>query len=157
TIPKGRAKNNVEHIVPLSPQAQAIIRAAPRLDGSPLVFPGQSGPFNGFGHAKAILDLRSGVKDWRLHDLRRTMAPGLQKLGIRLEVTEAALNHVSGSRAGILGVYQLHDWADEKVAALAAWGAQVETIVEGRTAADNVTATPAERIDGRSRQKTHFR
>ena len=104
-------------------QAQAILRAAPRLerddDGEPeLVFPGQRGPFNGFGKAKAALDKASGVKDWRLHDLRRTMATGLQKLGVRLEVTEAVLNHVSGSRAGIVGVYQRHAWAEEKRAAL---------------------------------------
>jgi hypothetical protein len=39
-----------------------------------------------------------------IHDLRRTVAIGLQRLGIRLEVTEAVLNHVSGSRAGIAGV-----------------------------------------------------
>jgi hypothetical protein len=67
------------------------------------------------------------------------MATGLQGLGVRLEVTEAILNHVSGSRAGIVGIYQRHEWAVEKRAALAAWGAHVEAIVEGRAAADNVT------------------
>ncbi len=81
------------------------------------------------------MDKASGVKDWRLHDLRRTMATGLQRLGVRLEVTEAVLNHVSGSRAGIVGVYQRHEWADEKRAALNAWGAHVAAIVEGREAA----------------------
>ena len=103
-----------------------------------LVFPGRRGPFNGFSKAKAALDEASGVKDWRLHDLRRTMATGLQKLGVRLEVTEAVLNHVSGSRAGIVGVYQRHDWADEKRAALNAWGAHVAAIVEGRAPQANV-------------------
>jgi hypothetical protein len=49
-----------------------------------------------------------------LHDLRRTVATGLQKLGVRLEVTEQVLNHVSGSRAGIVGVCQRHDFAAEK-------------------------------------------
>ena len=52
-----------------------------------------------------------------MHDLRRTVATGLQRLGIRLEVTEAVLNHISGTRAGIAGVYQRHDWATEKRAA----------------------------------------
>ena len=46
--------------------------------------------------------------------MRRTVATGLQRLGVRLEVTEAVLNHISGSRAGIAGVYQRHDWAAEK-------------------------------------------
>ena len=60
-----------------------------------------------------------------LHDLRRTVATGLQRLGVRLEVTEAVLNHISGSRGGIACVYQRHDWANEKRAALDAWAAHV--------------------------------
>ena len=59
---------------------------------------------------------------WNVHDLRRTVATGLQRLGVRLEVTEAVLNHISGSRGGIAGVYQRHDWAAEKRAALDFWG-----------------------------------
>lgn len=59
---------------------------------------------------------------WTLHDLRRTVATGLQRQGVRLEVTEAVLNHVSGSRGGIVGVYQRHAWAEEKRGALEAWG-----------------------------------
>ncbi len=105
-----------------------------------LVFPGLRGllrqaqdrPFNGFSKAKAALDKHSGVTNWRLHDLRRTAATGLQRLGVRLEVTEQILNHVSGSRAGIIGVYQRHDFASEKRAALEAWGAHVMRIAEGR-------------------------
>ena len=140
TIPGVRTKNGVAHIVPLSPQARAILRVCPQLDESALVFPGLRGPFSGFAKAKAALDRASGVKDWRLHDLRRTVATGLQRLGVRLEVTEAVLNHVSGSRAGIVGVYQRHDWAEEKRAALNAWGEHVDAIVEGREATGKVTA-----------------
>ena len=66
-----------------------------------------------------------------MHDLRRTLATGLQRLGIRLEVTEAALNHLSGSRAGIVAVYQQHDWAAEKRDALRGWAAAVLAIVAG--------------------------
>jgi integrase len=65
------------------------------------------------------------------HDLRRTVATGLQRLGVRLEVTEALLNHVSGSRAGVVGVYQRHTWSDEKRAALDAWARHVERLVAG--------------------------
>jgi hypothetical protein len=54
---------------------------------------------------------------WSVHDLRRTVATGLQRRGVRFEVTEAILNHISGSRAGVAGVYQRHDWAAEKRAA----------------------------------------
>jgi integrase len=147
TLPKARAKNNVAHIVPLSPQAQAIIAAQPRSNRTTLVFPGRGGaqPFNGHARSKRDLDRASGVDGWVLHDLRRTVATNLQKLGVRLEVTEAVLNHTSGSRRGIVGVYQRHDWANEKRIALQAWGDRVRAIVEGRAmdGASNVLALRA--------------
>jgi integrase len=132
TIPASRAKNGATHIVPLSAPAQDLLRGLPQF--GELVF----GPFNSWSKAKAALDAKSGVTNWRLHDLRRTMATGLQRLGVRLEVTEQVLNHVSGSRAGIVGVYQRHDFASEKRAALEAWGAHVLAVVEGHGHADNV-------------------
>jgi hypothetical protein len=67
-----------------------------------------------------------------LHDFRRTAATNLQKLRVPLEVTEAILGHVSGSRAGIVGIYQKHDYAPEKRAALEVWGAHVMALVEGQ-------------------------
>jgi len=72
--------------------------------------------------------------------LTRTAGTGLQRLEVRLEVTEQVLNHVSGSRAGIVGIYQRHDFASERRAALDAWGEHVLAIVEGRAAAGNVIA-----------------
>jgi len=66
------------------------------------------------------------------------VATGLQKLGVRLEVTEAILNHISGSRAGIVGIYQRHDWAPEKRDALAAWGEYLAALVGGREQPSNV-------------------
>jgi integrase len=132
TIPASRAKNGATHIVPLSAPVQELLRSLPQFGD--LVF----GPFNNWSKAKAAMDARSGVTNWRLHDLRRTAATGLQRLGVRLEVTEQVLNHVSGSRAGIVGVYQRHDFAAEKRAALEAWGNHVLAVVEGRANAGNV-------------------
>jgi integrase len=129
TLPAERAKNGVVHVIPLPELAQRVIREHGDR-ASRHVFPSVSGPFNGFGKGKAALDRRSGVTGWTLHDLRRTVATNLQRLGVRLEVTEAVLNHV-GSRGGIAGVYQRHDFADEKRAALAAWGARLEAITGG--------------------------
>jgi integrase len=69
-----------------------------------LVFPGERGtPFGGWSKAKAAVDAACGVSGWWLHDLRRTLATGLQRLGVRVDVTEAVLNHLSGSRAGVVG------------------------------------------------------
>jgi integrase len=136
TIPANRAKNAATHIVPLSAPAQELLRGVPRF--GELVFPGLRGAFNGWSKAKTALDVKSGVTNWRLHDLRRTAATGLQRLGVRLEVTEQVLNHVSGSRAGIVGVYQRHDFASEKRAALEAWGEHALAIINGCAAVDNV-------------------
>jgi integrase len=117
TIPAARTKNHRVQIVPLSKQAKAVLSAQPNFAHDDRVFMG----FRSFSKAKPRLDAESGVTGWRLHDLRRTVATGLQRLGVRLEVTEAVLGHVGGSRAGIVGIYQRHTWADEKRAALNAW------------------------------------
>jgi integrase len=141
TIPGARTKNGKAHRVPLSDDARALLPAPPAASDQDhaLVFPGQRGTaFAGWSKAKAELDLASGVSDWRIHDLRRTLATGLQRLGVRLEVTEALLNHVSGKHAGIVGVYQRYDWAAEKIAALDAWTAYVAGLVKGQEAGSNV-------------------
>ena len=104
-----------------------------------LIFPVEWGtPFSGWSKAKSALETASGVSGWWLHDLRRTLATGLQRLGVRLEVTEAVLNHLSGSRAGVVGIYQRHDWAEEKRAALDAWSAHLLAAAEGRLTAVKV-------------------
>ena len=53
-------------------------------------------------------------------------------------MTEAVLNHVSGSRRGIVSIDQKHDYAPEKRTAIAAWGDRVEAIVKGRAEVSNV-------------------
>jgi integrase len=138
TIPASRAKNGSVQMVPLSTPARELLSNLPRLGD--FVFPGLRGVFNGWSKSKASLDTRSGVTKWRLHDLRRTMATGLQRLGVRLEVTEAVLNHIAGSRAGIVGIYQRHDFASEKRAALEGWAEHVMGVVESRASMSNVVA-----------------
>ena len=76
----------------------------------------------------------AAIPPWTIHDLRRTCAAGLQRLGVPLPVTERVLNHVSGSFGGIVGVYQRHEYADEKREALERWAARVEQIVCGQVA-----------------------
>ena len=132
TIPSERRKNKKPQIVPLSDSALAIIQKLPHVKGDAGYVFTTSGrsPVSGYSKWKTTLDdtIRDGdgdVEPWRLHDLRRTLATGLQRLGVRLEVTEAVLGHTSGSRAGIVGIYQRHDWASEKRAALDAWAAHV--------------------------------
>jgi integrase len=90
----------------------------------------RSVPTSDWSAAKLELDDYAALTiPWRIHDLRRTAATGLQKLGTPLQVTEAVLGHTAGSRGGIVGIYQRHDYADEKRAALEAWGAHVMALV----------------------------
>ena len=148
SLPGSRTKNGQPHTVPLTAETVALLRTVPRRAGADVVFEGpRQTAVSGFGKVKARLDAalaqvaaETGGKaaPWVLHDLRRTMATGLQRLGVRLEVTEAVLNHVSGSRSGIVGVYQRHRWEAEKAAALRAWAAHVLAAAEGSEAADNV-------------------
>lgn len=135
-IPPDRVKNDTTDIVPLSAPALAILKALPRKGAK--LFPTRTkaraedaGPS---GYSKALDRFRAEVdkalgrapltgKDrWSYHDIRRTLGSGLQRLGVRFEVTEAVLNHTSGSRGGVAGVYQRHDWKAEKRAALEDWG-----------------------------------
>ncbi|HEX8580213.1 MAG TPA: site-specific integrase, partial [Allosphingosinicella sp.] len=141
TIPAARAKNGKAHLVPLSAETVEVLTAlagSEALPRSGSLFPSAGDrPFS--RAARRIRnalssELGSELEPWSWHDIRRTVATGMQRLGVRLEVTEAVLNHVSGSRSGIVGVYQRYEWLDEKRAALAAWAADVR----GRAGASNV-------------------
>lgn len=156
TLPRERAKTDKAHEVPLSAPALSILEALPRIDGGGYVFTttGRT-PISGFGKAKAavhdkMLEImrkeatecgddheKVEIAPWRLHDLRRTVASGMAKLGIGLAVIEKVLNHTSGSFAGIVGVYQRHEFTEEKRRALEAWGRYVVGLVEGK-AVDNI-------------------
>lgn len=138
-IPGERAKNGVAHMVPLSGTAVAVLRSVPVIAGSSKLFPAsRQGEGHASGYSKAAARMRERVtketglpSDWTWHDIRRTVATGMQRLGIRLEVVEAVLNHVSGTRSGIVGVYQRHDFLEEKRHALEAWAAELDRIVQG--------------------------
>lgn len=149
-IPKDRTKNNAPQIVPLS---NAMIAELDGIGGKKwpkrgFVFTvNGKKPVAGLSKAKARLDDFIAVElaktdaepiaPWRNHDLRRTLATGLQALGVRFEVTEAVLNHVSGSRGGVAGIYQQHDWKEEKREALDAWSAHVDELVKPKLATEN--------------------
>ena len=133
TLPKERTKNNKRHDIPLTAQAMAIIEAAPVIDGDYVFTAGGNCRLGNASHAKDKLDTIMQPKEpWTLHDLRRTLATGLQKLGVRLEVTEAVLNHTSGSLKGVAAIYQRHDYAAEKRDALGRWADYLEALVTGR-------------------------
>lgn len=130
TLSAARTKNGREHEVPLSDQALNIIASIPRREERGLLFGAGAGPFSGFSKAKSAMDVRLGKKvaPWRLHDLRRTAATGMARLGVQPHVVEAVLNHISGHKAGVAGVYNRATYRAEKAAALKLWAEHVQQI-----------------------------
>jgi integrase len=143
-LPKERAKNEEGRLIHLAPAAKAIVeKLTVWPDCACLLTTDGEHAFSGFSKAKVELDRRilaarkkvlgvdaTPMPEWRLHDLRRSVATGLQRLGVRLEVIEAALGHIGGSRAGIVGVYQKHRFAAEAAEALALWGEHIGRLLD---------------------------
>ena len=128
TLPKSRTKNGKPHIVHLSNEAIVVLNRANKI--GPFVFSIDGAkPFQEFSRAKCELDELSGVKDWRLHDLRRTCVSGMARLGIPPHVADKILNHQAGTITGVAAVYQRHDFLAERKDALEQWGAHVRKIL----------------------------
>jgi hypothetical protein len=165
SLPRSRTKNRMAHIVHLAPAARAIIAAAPRIAGSDLVFTTDitNGlrPIQGFSNAKERLDAQimktraeaaaeagdgravPPLVAWRLHDFRRTGVTTLARLGVRVEVADRLLNHVSGKLRGVAGIYQRHDFLAERADALTRWAEHVLTVASVETAAPVPEALPS--------------
>jgi integrase len=156
TCPGKRTKNNRALLLPLPKLALDIIAS---VQGEHHVFPGRGGhkPIRNFSHLKERLDaemaailngrpaaVHAETKEaapWRIHDLRRTFGTSMQKLGIAQPVTERLLNHVSGSFAGVAGIYGRHDFDVEKADALDRWARHLERLVSNQPS--NVVEMPA--------------
>lgn len=141
-IPSDRTKNRRPHQIPMSDQVTTIIEALPRSEGRDLVFGRGIGAFSGFGQCKRRLDDRSGVKEWRLHDLRRTGVTGMAELGIPVSVIESVVNHVSGQRAGVAGVYDRSTLMPQRREALQRWADHISRLVGEGTQAEVVPLRP---------------
>jgi integrase len=136
-LPATRTKNRREHIIPIVPAVQTILDGRQHRDIE-FVFGRRRGkPFRGWGVCKGTLDqhisARGGeLAHWTHHDLRRTMSTRMHdELGIAPHIVEAILNHVSGHRAGVAGVYNRSLYLKEKAAALARWADYVMAAVSG--------------------------
>jgi integrase len=134
TITASRTKNGRAHTLPLSALALSLIGSVPERVGRDHLF-GERGPsgFTPWTRAKTDLDNRLGdrVKPWTLHDLRRTAATRMCDLGVMPHVVEQILNHQSGHRGGIVGVYNRSAYERPVKAALAQWADHIRTLVEG--------------------------
>jgi integrase len=121
-LPKERTKNGLPHDVPLSDPAVAILKTMKRDGDRKFVFGrgnSETKGFNGWSKSKERLTKLSKVENWTHHDFRRTLSTIMhQELDIRTEHVEAVLNHVSGAKAGVAGVYNKAKYNPQKRDAL---------------------------------------
>ena len=131
SISSERTKNGKPNEVPLSATAKAIITNLP-IWKSEFVFPARGNPesiFSGFSKLKQKLDKEAKISDWRLHDLRRTLATGLAKIGTDPHVVEHILNHQTGTLSQVARIYNRYSYADEKQEALQMWAEHVDKFI----------------------------
>jgi integrase len=137
-LPAERTKNGRSHIIPLSEPAAAIIAKFPQGDRR-YVFGRDDSGFQGWAKAKEKIDARIAEGDkqldhWTVHDLRRTAATRMAELGVQPHIIEAVLNHVSGHKSGVAGIYNRATYDREKRQALDLWAEHLLAVVDGRKA-----------------------
>jgi integrase len=137
TLPSERVKNGHAHRLPLSDAMIDIIKGTPHRLYCPTLFGGHRSNASGRGftdwsQGKRNLDGRIGkeVAPWRLHDLRRSVATGMADIGVQPHIIEEILNHRSGHKRGVAGVYNRSTYEPEVRAALAKWAKHVAEIVD---------------------------
>jgi integrase len=134
TLPAERSKNHRAVSIALPAAALAIINSVPRTNRDHLFGDRAGTGFIGWSSFKAELDRRlgSGVKPWRVHDLRRSAATKMADIGIEPHVIEAALNHYSGHRRGVAGIYNRSSYEGAVAAALERWADHLNGLVSGK-------------------------
>lgn len=136
-IPGERTKNGRTHVVPLSDMALSIIEAADDAadpdDTDAALFTRTGEPYDSKSMSRAVHGKMQILEtSWTPHDARRTTATGMAAIGIPPHVIEAVLNHISGFRSGVAGIYNRNAYEPEKRAALDTWAAHLSAVVEGR-------------------------
>jgi len=131
-LPPERSKNGRAHALPLPPMAMDIIATVVEVVGRGNLFGARGGRFTDWGK-KADLDARLGdaVGEWRLHDIRRTVATRMADIGIAPHVIEQVLNHQSGHKSGVAGIYNRSSYDREVRAALGLWADHVRGLLGG--------------------------
>lgn len=122
-VPASHYKTDRPQVVPLSAPALAIVEGLPKWNGGDFLLSTTAGrvPVSGFSKAKARIDTLSGVEGWTLHDLRRSAATHMARLGVAPKHVEMVLGHAT---EGVAGIYNRYEYLTEKRAALDLWGAQ---------------------------------
>jgi integrase len=132
-LPPARTKNKLPHTLYLPEMARSIVAAAPRITGCNYVFTaGGNNPVRGFSKIKIKIDGLISIPSWTFHDLRRTAATSMAEIGVPPHIIEAVLNHVSGAKAGVAGIYNRAAYSSEKKIALERWADRLASVVSDR-------------------------
>jgi integrase len=141
-LPPDRTKNLRQHEIPLSRQAVAILERQPKRKGRDFVFGIGKLGFSGWSDCKARLDQAlltvrrktnrkaKPIPAFRLHDLRRSCATGMAELGVQPHIIEAVLNHVSGHKAGVAGIYNRATYVEGMRDAMQRWADHIDQITK---------------------------
>ncbi|WP_198375112.1 site-specific integrase [Neoroseomonas rubea] len=154
TIPGNRMKRGAAHVVALPEAAREALRTVKRINGQDLVFSttGKT-PVSGFTKAKTALDKAAKVTGWRLHDMRRSGVSALAAMGFNPVVADLLLAHRPATLSSVARVYQRHDYAAEREAALKVWAEHVLRCAKrGEGEVANVTSITEHRAKQGSRR-----
>jgi integrase len=144
-LPKEATKNGREHVFPIEALATSILASALPSDASTRLFPARGKsetPFNGWSKGKVALDKLASIAPWTLHDLRRTFATNLAKMGVAPHIVERLINHVTGTISGVAAIYNRHAYMDEMRAAIVAWEKRLTTILADKSSDDPAAPPP---------------
>jgi integrase len=130
-LPEARTKNARPHNVYLSSQALAVIDALPRIAGDLLFTTNKETAVSSFGRAKEQVDAIMGtaIAHWTWHDIRHCVITGMNEIGVEPHIVETIVNHISGFRAGVAGRYNHAVYANERIAAMQAWGDHIDSLI----------------------------
>lgn len=139
TIPKEETKAKRENIVPLSDQALKILETLHPLTGkSDYVFlspVGKNNPISQLQKATERIRKKSGIKDFRVHDIRRSVATHMAKNGVEREIIGKILNHKGLAQDDqVTAIYDRYDYLKEKRIALNRWSNKLQQILTGEKA-----------------------
>ena len=161
-LPGRRTKNGLPHIIPLADEALALLPEKPEGSTRDLIFGFGAGGYSGWAKSKRELDKaiaearaaagREEMPPWVLHDLRRSLVTHIAETGIaQPHVIEAIVNHVSGHKGGVAGIYNRATYLPEKREALRRWAAYLTGLVSKAPTIEHQSVKPRNKRKPRAR------
>ena len=137
--PSWFVKNSNGHTVPISQTVKDILKGIEKVKDNPYYFPAarkrseKTTVFNGWSKPKADFDKECGIRNWTLHDLRRTLSSNLAAMGVLETVTEKLLNHITGrTQSTVARTYNRYEYLPEMRDAVLKWEAHLNKLIDAQ-------------------------